>query len=417
MDFDYPAETESFRQEVRAFLEANWDPGHYAQEAEGLSGPGGPVGTGFAAGAWHAKLQEARLVAVHWPEEFGGRGLGMTERLILIEELNRVGAPGPGNPIGVGWAGPTILQYGSEEQKRRFLPKILTGEEIWCQLFSEPNAGSDLASLATRAERVGDEFVVSGQKVWTSLGFSAHWGILLARTDPEVPKHRGLTYFLLPMRQPGVEVRPLRQMTGGEEFCEVFLDQARVPAANVLGEIGSGWRAAMTTLLNERISLTSGTGALWGGGPSLTDFLKLAKAAARGPDRLMDDPNYRQLAARLYIEDRVLGFVRLRVLSALVADRDPGFQAAIQKLMADRFGKRLMAAAMEVLGPHGLLWHDRRAPDDGAWADGFLFSPGLSIGGGTEEVQKNILGERALGLPQEPRPDKDVPYRKLGSPS
>ncbi|MGH9053737.1 MAG: acyl-CoA dehydrogenase family protein [Acidimicrobiia bacterium] len=400
MDFDYPAEAEAFRREIREFLEANWDPVRYAEEAAGLRGPGGAVGTGFAGGAWHAKLQEARLVAVHWPEEYGGRGLGMLERLILIEELERLGAPGPGNPIGVGWAGPTILEYGTEEQKRRFLPKILTGEEIWCQLFSEPNAGSDLGSLATRAERAdGDEFVVSGQKVWTSLGFQADWGILLARTDPEAPKHRGITYFLIDMHQPGIEVRPLRQMTGGEEFCEVFLDGARVPAENVLGKIGEGWPPAMTTLMNERISLTTGSGSLWGGGPSITDFLKLAKGATRGPDRLMDDPRYRQLVARLYGEHRVVEFVRLRVLSELAAGT-PGHRAAVQKLLADRFGKRLMAGALEILGLHGLLWKDRRAPEQ--WTEGFLFSPGTTIGGGTEEIQKNILGERALGLPKEP---------------
>lgn len=398
---ELPPETEAFRREVRAFLEEHWDPDRYAEDLAGLGGPGGPVGTGYAYGPWHAKLQEARLVAPHWPEEYGGRGLGLLERLLVVGELRRVGAPGPGNPIGIGWAGPTLLEFGTEEQRSRFLPPILTGEEIWCQLFSEPGAGSDLGNLATRAERSGDGWAVTGQKVWSSLAAAAHWGILLARTDPDRPKHEGITYFLLDMGQPGVEVRPIRQMTGGDEFCEVFLEGARVGPDRVVGEVNGGWRAAMATLMNERINLTTGTGALWGGGPSFQDFLGLAGRVSH-PDR--------GLVARLYAEDRVLDFMRMRVVEAVARGEAPEEEASIQKLLSDRYGKRLTEAALGVLGPRGALWGDPLAADGGAWADGFLFSPGLTIGGGTEEVQKNILGERALGLPPEPRFDKDAPW-------
>jgi alkylation response protein AidB-like acyl-CoA dehydrogenase len=381
---------EAFRAEVRAFLEREWEPDRYLHEIRRL----GSVAAGPPAGAWHAKLQEARLVAPHWPERYGGRGLGLPERLIVTEELVRWGAPGPGNPIALGWAGPTLLRFGTETQRTRYLLPMLEGTEIWCQLFSEPDAGSDLAGLSTRAERDGDEFIVSGQKIWSSLAHRAHFGILLARTNAEAPKHQGLTYFIIDMHQPGIEVRPIRQMTGEAEFCEVFLAEARVPADGVVGEIDQGWRVAVGTLMNERMSLSTGLGVLWGGGPP---FGRVWERLTSTP---VGDPVRRNRLAELYGRHRVLEFMKFRLLSSVVRDEIPGVEAAVQKLLADRFGQDLTAEALRTSPGGGFLWHDPNS--DTEWEDAFLFSRALTIGGGTEEIQKNILAERGLGLPSDP---------------
>jgi alkylation response protein AidB-like acyl-CoA dehydrogenase len=266
---------------------------------------------------------------------------------------------------------------------------MLEGDEIWCQLFSEPGAGSDLAGLTTRAEPDGDEFVITGQKIWTSGAHYADLGILLARTDPDAPKHRGISYFLFPMRQPGVDIRPIRQMTGEAEFCEVFLDGARVPAANLVGGLNDGWRVAITTLMNERISLSTGLGMLWGAGMSFRALWGKAVAEPLGPlerDRL----------TRLWIRSHILGRLKAAALDRAVAGGTPGVEAAIQKLLADTLGRDATDALVDLRGLGGLdMGADRSATE-------FLFARALTIGGGTEEVQKNILAERALGLPSDP---------------
>jgi 3-oxochol-4-en-24-oyl-CoA dehydrogenase len=380
VDFGLSAEQEMFRLEVRQFLAAAWDPNLFRSDLEQATVAGGPP-----AGPWHRRLQEARLVAPHWPEQYGGRGLGLIERLIVSQELASAGALGPGNPIGIGWAGSTILTFGTEAQKDRFLRPILGGDEIWCQLFSEPGSGSDLASLTTRAERAGDSYYVTGQKVWTSLADVADWGILLARTDPLAGKHRGLTFFLIDLRQPGVEVRRIRQMTGEAEFCEVFLQQAHIPVDQVVGEVGSGWMVALTTLMNERIDLSTARGLLWGAGPSFGQVWRsLIDEIRLEVSRLTD----------LYISNRILELAKLRTLATADAGGDFVTQAAIQKLLADRFGQEVMTAVKDEEGALGML--------AGSSTAAYLFSRALTIGGGTEEVQKNILGERALGLPADP---------------
>jgi 3-oxochol-4-en-24-oyl-CoA dehydrogenase len=377
MDFDLPAEAETYRDEVRAFIREH--------------APGGS----FPAD-WNVQLAEAGYVAPHWPKPYG-RDAGPVQQLVIDEELRAAGAPRPLNPIGIGWAGPTLLVAGTKEQQERYLPGILSGAELWCQLFSEPGAGSDLASLTTRAERDGDEYVVHGQKVWTTLAHVAQYGILLARTDPSAEQHRGISYFVLDMRTPGITVRPIRQMDGTAMFNEVFLDGVRIPATEIVGEENDGWRLAKVTLGNERVSL-SGEGALWGRGPTADTLFDVVRAHSGA-----DDPRLRQKLAALYIESEVLRLIRLRTVSAIVRGLEPGPETSVRKALADEHGQHVMALAIELAGTAGMLAD--RGPfggDDPTWAEGFLYSRALTIGGGTSEVQRNIIGERVLGLPRDP---------------
>jgi alkylation response protein AidB-like acyl-CoA dehydrogenase len=347
------------------------------------------------------ELAEAGYVAPHWPPPYG-LGADPVHQLVIDDELRRAGVRRPVNPIGVGWAGPTLLAAGTEEQQRRWLPPLLAGEEIWCQLFSEPDAGSDLAGLSTRAVRDGDEWVVTGRKVWTSLAHLATFGILLARTDPDAPKHRGISYFVCPMRSPGVEIRPLVEMTGEHTFNEVTLDGVRLPAGSLVGEEHQGWALAKVTLANERVSLSTG-GALWGAGPSADDLL--AEVRRSGP---VADPVLRQRLAGLAGEAEVLDLVRQRTLAARVRGEQPGPEASVRKVLADEHGQHLMGLAKDLAGAAGML-ADHGA-DPGPWHHGFLFAPALTIGGGTGEVQRNVIAERALGLPRDADPEAGVPW-------
>jgi alkylation response protein AidB-like acyl-CoA dehydrogenase len=347
--------------------------------------------------AWNSLLARAGFVAPHWPKPWG-LAAGPAEQLELDEASRALRVPRPLNPIGIGWAGPTLLVAGTEEQQRRWLPGLLDGSEIWCQLFSEPAAGSDLSSLATRAIRDGDEYVVNGQKVWTTLAHVARWGILLARTDPGAEAHRGITYFVVDMHSPGIEVRPIVQMTGTHEFNEVFFTDVRIPAANIVGKEHDGWRLAKVTLGNERVSL-SGEGALWGRGPTAQDVLQLVRD--HGGTR---DPLARQRLARLYVEAEILRLIRLRTVSARVRGLEPGPEASVRKAISDEHGQHIMETAMELAGPYGLC-ADRGPygePDRAGWQYGYLYARALTIGGGTSEVQRNILAESVLGLPREP---------------
>ena len=377
MDFDLPPEAESYRDGVRNFLAEHAPGGHFPAD-------------------WNRQLAQAGYVAPHWPSPWG-RDASPIEQIVIDEELRAANAPRPMNPIGIGWAGPTLLVAGSPEQHQRYLPGLLDGSELWCQLFSEPGAGSDLASLSTRAERDGDEFVINGQKVWTTLAHVAQYGILLARTDPDAEAHKGITYFVLDMRSPGIEVRPLVQMTGTHEFNEVFFTDVRVPVANVVGEIHDGWRLAKVTLGNERVSL-SGEGALWGRGPTAMDVVDIVRRHGG-----LEDPIARQRLAQLYIESEILRLIRLRTVSATVRGMEPGPEASVRKALSDEHGQHVMEMAIELAGTGGLL-ADAGPFGDGArgmWAYGYLYSRALTIGGGTSEVQRNILGERVLGLPKD----------------
>jgi 3-oxochol-4-en-24-oyl-CoA dehydrogenase len=379
MDFELPAEDDPRRQAVRSWLAAN------------------PAPTG-------RQLAEAGYVAPHWPEPYG-LGADPIHQLIVDDELARAGVRRPSNMIGIGWAGPTILHAGTEAQKERYLLPLLAGEEIWCQLFSEPGAGSDLANLATRAVLDGEEWVVNGQKVWTSLAHHARFGILIARTEPDVPKHEGITYFICPMDAPGIEIRPLIEMTGGHTFNEVFFDDVRIPAENVVGPVGGGWTLAKVTLGNERVSLSSG-GALWGMGPAAGDLLDVVR---RGGG--VEDPIVRQRLARLHIEAELLRLIRLRTVSARIRGEQPGPEASIRKILADEHGQRIMGLAKDLAGPGGMLTdHGPFGDQPEMWHYGYLFSPALTVGGGTGEVQRNIIGERVLGLPHDLDVDQGKPW-------
>jgi len=350
-------------------------------------------------------LAEAGLVAPHWPAPWG-IGADPTHQLIVDDELKRAGVQRPSNTIGIGWAGPTILVAGTQEQKDRYLVPLLAAEEIWCQLFSEPGAGSDLASLTTRAELDGDEWVVQGQKVWTSYAHTAAFGILLARTEPDAPMHQGISYFICPMDAPGITVRPLIDMTGAHTFNEVVLDEVRLPADALVGERGRGWTLAKVTLGNERVSL-SGSGALWGMGPTASDLVDAVRGAGG-----TTDPRVRQQLARLWIDGEILRLLRLRTVSAALAGMEPGPEASVRKALADEHGKQVMALARDLAGARGMLAGtgpvnrgDRGSGSpwpDAMWSYGFLFSAALTIGGGTSEVQRNIIAERTLGLPHDP---------------
>jgi alkylation response protein AidB-like acyl-CoA dehydrogenase len=380
MDFELPADDDPRRLEVRAWLAEHPDP----------SG---------------VELTEAGYVAPHWPRPWGLDADPILQ-IVIDEELKRAGVRRPNNQIGIGWAGPTIVHAGTPDQQARYLPKILSGEEIWCQLFSEPEAGSDLANLGTRAVRDGDEWVINGQKIWTSLAQHSSFGILIARTDPDAPKHAGITYFVCPMDAPGVEIRPIIEMTGAHTFNEVFLTDVRLPADHVIGEVNQGWGLAKVTLGNERVSLSSG-GALWGLGPTGGDLLDLVRQ--RGGTT---DPELRQRLARLHTTEEILRLIRLRTVSARIRGEQPGPEASIRKVMADEHGQAIMNLAKDLAGPAGMLAADPGDPEagDGAgplgapvglWNFGFLFAAALTIGGGTGEVQRNILAERVLGLPHE----------------
>jgi alkylation response protein AidB-like acyl-CoA dehydrogenase len=350
------------------------------------------------------ELAEAGYVAPHWPRPWG-LDAGPLEQLTIDEELRRAGVRRPSNQIGIGWAGPTLLHAGTAEQLERHLLPILSGEEIWCQLFSEPGSGSDLASVGTRAERDGDEWIVNGQKIWTSLAQFSTFGILIARTDPDVPKHSGISYFICPMDAPGVEIRPIIEMTGGHTFNEVFLTDVRLPADALVGDVHRGWELAKVTLGNERVSLSSG-GALWGLGPTGGDLLDLVRAAGG-----TTDPHLRQRLADLHITEEILRLIRLRTVSARIKGEQPGPEASIRKVLADEHGQAIMTLAKDLAGTGGMLTD--RGPlgtDPDLWHHGFLFAPALTVGGGTGEVQRSILGERVLGLPHEPDVEAGKPW-------
>ena len=370
MDFELPGDDDPRRIAVRAWLADNPSP----------SG---------------RELAEAGYVAPHWPAPWG-LDADPIHQLVIDDELARAGVRRPMNPIGIGWAGPTILHAGSDEQKERYLMPLLAGEELWCQLFSEPGAGSDLANLATRAVRDGDEYVVNGQKIWTSLAQWSRYGILIARTDPDAPKHQGVSYLICPMDAPGIEIRPIIEMTGSHTFNEVFFTDVRIPAANLVGEENQGWGLAKVTLGNERVSL-SGGGALWGNGPTAGDLLDLVRERGGAAD-----PVLRQRLARLYAEAEVLRLIRLRTVTARIKGEPPGAEASIRKAMADDHGRHIMELAKDLAGASGMLADaGPLGAEPGMWTHGFLFSPALTVGGGTSVVQRNIIAERVLGLPHD----------------
>jgi alkylation response protein AidB-like acyl-CoA dehydrogenase len=377
MDLTFSESELAFRDELRAWFDVN-DPGTE------------PAGDEDVHYQWRRdfqrRLADDGWAAVHWPTEYGGRGATMTESAIFFEELGRAGAPLPANVLGLLLAGPTIMTWGTPAQKERHLAPILTAEEIWCQGFSEPDAGSDLAAVKTRAVRDGDEWVVTGQKVWTSGAQYAKWCMLVARTDPDAAKHKGLTYFLMDMEQEGVEVRPLRQITGESEFNELFIDGARIPDANLLGGEGNGWKVALTTLMNERAGLAFFLQVRM---RQLLDRL-FTEAAASGQ---LDDPVIADRLGELHLKAEVLRLTAYRGLTAIEKYGQPGPEGSLTKWMWSETNQQLTQFAADLLGPAALT-------AGGKWSYELLRARGNSIEGGTTEVLKNIVAERVLGLPK-----------------
>jgi alkylation response protein AidB-like acyl-CoA dehydrogenase len=367
---------QTFRDELRAWLEAN----HPGPEPEG-----DVAGFEFRR-AWQRALHDAGWAGVSWPKEYGGRGATLVEQAIYNEELARAQAPSTANVLGLSMGGPTLIAHGTEEQKRRYLEPILSADEIWCQGFSEPEAGSDLASLKTRAVRDGDEWVVTGQKVWTTLAHHAKWCMLVARTDPDAPRHQGLTYFLMDMEQDAVQVRPLRQITGEAEFNELFIEEARIPHENILGGEGNGWAVAITTLMHERATLAFGLQIRVR--ITLAELLDDARQSGAAVD-----PVIRDRLAQLYIESEVLRLNALRGLSAIMRTGVPGPEGSLGKWQWADVNQALTELAVELRGPRAVL-------DDERWTYRFLRARANSIEGGTTEILKNIVAERVLGLPR-----------------
>jgi len=396
MDLSFTAEQEAFRKKVRTWIKANVPPRE--KDSSGIE-YGDPKRI-TQLKAWQRKLYDAGYVAMGWPKEYGGHEADVVQQTIVNEELLLARAPGLVGMMGIQMVGPTMIQFGTDEQKQRHLRKILTAEEIWCQGYSEPGSGSDLASLKTRADLVGDEFIVNGQKVWTSNAQYADWMFCLVRTDSQAPKHRGISYLLIDMKSPGITVRPLIQMTGDPGFNEVFFEDVRVPRKNLVGELNQGWLVANATLAHERNMLgsTTRTQQMFNG------LLRLAQNRQRYGRPAAEDPVIRQRLADLMIRVEQMRFHAFRQLTDSIKKRPPGIGASVNKLVSTELNHDIAGLAMEVMGSYGsLARNSRHVVDRGAWPVEFMFTLGLIIGGGTSQIQKNIISERGLGMPREGR--------------
>jgi alkylation response protein AidB-like acyl-CoA dehydrogenase len=396
MDFSFTLEQETFRQELRTWLTANVPP--EASQLRHLQPQASSEDLQFLK-AWQKKVHDGGWAGVSWPKEYGGRGASLVERMIFDQEMAAHQAPGLLNVLGLEIVGPTLIVHGTEEQKKAHLPKILSGEEIWCQGFSEPNSGSDLGSLRTRAVEQGDYFVVTGQKVWTSLARYGDWCQLLVRTNPDAPKHKGISCLLVDLKSPGISVRPLRTLTGDSEFNEVFFEDVKVPKVNLLGEKDQGWRIIITSLMFERQGL--GFYFTFAQKRYYDDLREQARQSNRYGSPVVADPQVRQKMAQAYIDCELLKLNNYRALTRLLRGNPPGPEGSIPKLQWAEMNQRLQELAVEIQGPYGQLYQDEeKAQNGGYWQYGFLRSRANSIEGGTSEIQRNILAERVLGLPK-----------------
>ena len=400
MDFEDTPEEAAFRAEAAGWLEAHAE----RRPAHGRGRFPLPDEPGYVERCkqWQGILYAGGWAGITWPKEYGGRGGTPMQQLIFSQEQAKFDVATGAFAVGIGMAGPTLIAHGTDEQKKEHLDPLLRGERVWCQLFSEPGAGSDLAGLGTRAVRDGDVWIVNGQKVWNSGAHHSDWGILLTRTEVDQPKHRGITYFLVDMRTPGIDVRPLRQITGVAHFNEVFLTDVAIPAANIVGIPNSGWGVAVTTLANERNLIGAG-----GGGSGFSDIVDLARAC--GVDR---SPEIRQALAAAYTRMELLKYLGFRVQTALSRGEQPGPESSVLKLAYSEHVAQTGDLVVDLQGAAGMLsGHDGR--DDGIWQVQFLNQWMSRLGGGTDQVQRNIIGERVLGLPGDVRVDKDIPFREL----
>ncbi len=406
MDFSDTPEEAAFRAEARAFLEANATlksketekAAEHLSEAELLT----------RAKAWQRKKAENGFAQITWPTEYGGRGGTPMQSVIYNQEEAKFDVPRGFFDIGLGMCIPTLMSYATPEQLDRYVKPALHGDEVWCQLFSEPAAGSDVAGLRTKCEKVGDEWIINGQKVWTSGAHYCDYGILVARSDPTVPKHKGLTFFFLSMKSPGVEVRPIKQASGGSNFNEVFFNDVRIPDSQRLGEVGEGWKVAVTTLMHERLAIGGGSG------PGVEELMQLAKVLMLEDGPAMDDAALRERIADWYVRAQGLTYTRYRTLTALSKGQIPGPESSIGKVVSAPLLQDLCSLAMDLEDMCGIVAEDFM-PAEAVFQQSYMWAPGLRIAGGTDEILRNIIAERVLGLPGDVRVDKDVPYNELPS--
>jgi alkylation response protein AidB-like acyl-CoA dehydrogenase len=395
MDLSDSHEEAAFREKARKWLEQNAPKGIMDR---GFALPIDPESVRILRD-WQRRLYEAGYLGISWPSEYGGQGKTIVESAIFNEEMARVRAPAPLNELGLSMGAPTILEHGTEEQKRRFIRKILTCEEIWCQGFSEPASGSDLAGLQTRAVLEGDEFIINGQKVWTSLGHLADWCMLLVRTDPQAPKHKGISYLLVDMHSRGVNVQPLKQMTGEAEFNQMFFDDVHVPRENLLGPLNGGWGVALTTLMNERATLSLATVMRFRN--TFEDLAELARTVIREGTATMDGRVIRNQLAQFYIDVESMKYLAYRNFSRLRRGGTPGPEGSISKVLWSELNQRMNDFALALEGPRAALYEDSpHVVDGGRWQYGMLRSRGNTIEEGTSEIQRSIIAERLLGLPK-----------------
>jgi alkylation response protein AidB-like acyl-CoA dehydrogenase len=410
MDFEDTAEEARFRAEVRQWLDANAR-GSGKADSDAL---GDRTDTAFLASAraWQAKKAAAGYARITWPRDVGGYGGTPIQQVIFHQEEGKTHVASLSTPfaIGLGMCIPTLMAYGSKEAIARHVKPALFGEEIWCQLFSEPAGGSDVAGLRTRAEKTGDDWTINGQKIWTTGAQISDYGILLTRTDPNVPKHRGLTMFYLSMKSPGVDVRPIKQASGASGFNEVFFTDVKIPDSQRLGEVGQGWTVALTTLMHERLAVGGGQG----GSLDVKELMGLARALELEDGPAIKNAAVRERLADWYVRSAGLKYTTYRTMTALSRGQQPGPEASIAKIVVAPKLQDISAFAMELEGEAGVLKGDD-APAHGAFQMGWMLAPGLRIAGGTDEILRNIIAERVLGLPQDVRVDKDVPFNEVPS--
>ena len=399
MDFNDSKEEATFRNEAREWLVAN---APTAADLNGLDDMG-------QAKLWQKRKADAGWACIQWPKEYGGRGANAMEQVILSQEEAKVKAPNTGFfSIGQGMAAPTMMTWATEDQKKQYLPKLASGENVWCQLFSEPAGGSDLAALRTRGVRDGDEWVVNGQKIWTSGAQYSDFGILVLRTDPNVAKHQGLSYFFLDMKSPGVEIKPIKQISGASGFNEVYFTDVRIPDAQRLGEVGQGWQVALTTLMNERASIGGG-----GGGAGFEQIMKLAQQLNIDDKPAIEDKQVRANLANWYVRQAGLKYTGYRSMTALSRGEIPGPENSIGKLVGAPLTQDLASFAIDLMDQAGILWSPESAELENIFQSAYMSIPGLRIAGGTDEIMANIIAERVLGLPQDVRVDKGIPFSEV----
>ena len=398
MDFNDSTQEARFREEVSAWLNDNLPS---AKEMDGLDYL-------QKAKLWQKRKYDAGWACIRWPAEYGGRNASPIEQVIWNQEESKHDTPESIFVIGHGMCAPTMMSWASDDQKKRYLPKLASGEEVWCQLFSEPAGGSDLAALRTKAEKDGDDWVINGQKIWTSGAHYSDFGVLVVRTDPTAQKHQGLSYFFIDMKSPGIEIKPIKQISGSSNFNEVYFSDLRVPDAQRLGEIGQGWQVALTTLMNERAAIGGG-----GGGVNFDSVFDLARKVNKNGRPAIEDSQVRAKLADWYVQESGLKFAGYRSMTALSKGEIPGPENSIGKLVGAPKQQDMASFALDLLEASGSIWDENFSESNGLFQATFMASPGGRIAGGTDEVMANIIAERVLGMPQDMRADKGIPFTEI----